>query len=441
MVMVSLILPLWMLSAGCSHPRAADVNEIADAFDTAVADVSWPGFTPAEVPLVLYDDANTYLLRHPAPPARFERMRGADGVWVADTLFAELRANTDAEFAGVRSAVAAIPSVAPDAVETAALLMHEAFHVYQSTAHPAWSANEVDLFTYPVRPANLLQLRRLEGGALRRAVTAPDSVRQLCWAQAFLKARKARFDRLPSAAVGYERATELREGLARYVQGWVTGSTPALPADGFRPEDVRERAYATGHALAVLLDRLAPDWKRTLTEADDPLPLEALLEGAIGDMSVRRCGASPDEIARARSVARSDSADLARRDQRVRAAFDAAPGWSVEIVAGAEPLNPQRFDPLNVRVLDDRHVLHTRWIVVGNETITAEALDRNAMTRGLPGHPLFAGIDRFRVTGLREPEVVESGDTLRVTGDGLTVTAVGAQVERDGQTIRILARH
>jgi hypothetical protein len=368
----------------------------------------------------------------------FRTMRGAAEVWVADTVFAELRANTDMEFAGVRSAVASLSSGAPDPVETAALLMHEAFHVFQTATHPAWTANEVELFTYPVRSARLLHLRRLEGGALRRAVIAPDSVRELCWAQTFLRARSERFDRLPTAAAEYEQRTELREGLARYVQGRVTGSAPAIPADGFRPEDVRERAYATGHALAVLLDRLAPDWKRVLAASQDPLPLESLLDGAIGDMSVRHCGAGSDETARARSMAHTDSVDLARRDQRARDGFDNAPGWSVEIVTGAEPLNPQQFDPLNVRVLDDRHVLHTRWVIVGNETIMAEALDRSAMTRGLRGHPLFAGIDRFRVTGLREPDIVESGDTLRVTGDGLTITAIGARLERDGQAIRII---
>jgi hypothetical protein len=260
----------------------------------------------------------------------------------------------------------------------------------------------------------------------------------LCWAKAFLKVREERFDRLPASAAAYEQATELREGLARYIQGEVAGEAPAIPADGFRPEDVRERAYETGHALAVLLDRLAPDWKRRLVESVEGVALEVALDEAIRGTPVRDCGAGPDEIARARALARSDSADLVSRDQRARASFDNARGWSIEIVADTDPLNALRFDPLNVRVLDDRHVLHSRWIQVGNDAITAEVLDRDAMTRGLRGHPLFAGIDRFQVTGLREPEVAERGDTLRIVGDGVTVNAIGATLEREGQAIRIL---
>lgn len=435
-----MVLSCLILGAACSHPRSGDVEAIVKAYDEASTRVAWPGFNPAEIPLVLYDDAATYLLRHPAPPQPFEEMRGATDAWVVDTLLSALSANTDVEIGGVRSAAVGLSAGKWDAESTAALLLHEAFHAYQAVEHPDWTANEVDLFTYPFRSAVLLQLRRLEVGALRRAVTAPDSLRELCWAQAFLRARAERFDRLPAAASAYERATELREGLARYVQSLASGRDPEIPADGFRPEDVRERAYEVGHGLAVLLDRLAPGWRRELTTADEPPALESLLDDAIGGMSVRHCGPSPDETARARSVARTDSADLVRRDRRARAAFEDAPGWSIEIVADGQPLSADRFDPLSVRVLDDRHVLHERWIAVSNAAISAEALGRQALTRGLRGHPLFAGVDRWRVTGLREPTIEERGDTIRIAGEGVTILAVGARLERDGQRIRLFAR-
>ena len=160
-------------AVGCSHPRADELQAISETFEMAASEVAWPGFEPTRVPLILYDDANTYMIRHPAPPPEFKKMRGTDDVWVADSVFAGLRANTDADFAGARSAVAGL--VSDDPLEMAALLVHEAFHVYQTGTHPTWTANEVDLFTYPIRSARLLQLRRLEGGALRRAVTAPSA--------------------------------------------------------------------------------------------------------------------------------------------------------------------------------------------------------------------------------------------------------------------------
>ena len=204
--------------AACAHPRAGDIEQIVTAYDEASTRIAWPGFVPGDIPLALRDHAATYLIRHPAPPEPFKKMRGAKDTWVADTLFAEMSANTDVEIGGVRSATVELPEGEWDARKTAALLIHEAFHAYQSVEHPDWSANEVDVFTYPFRSVHLLQLRRLEGGALRRAVTAPDSVRELCWAQAFLRRRAERFARLQAEARAYERGTELREGLARYVQ-------------------------------------------------------------------------------------------------------------------------------------------------------------------------------------------------------------------------------
>lgn len=409
------------------------------AYDEAASEAAWPGFDPRAIPIALTDDGHTYLVRHPAPPAEFDRMRGVEGGAVAEIVLADARANTDIELAGVRTAVILFPEEGTDPAETAALAMHEAFHAWQTVERPTWTANEADLFTYPVRSASLLELRRLEGGALRRAVAAPDSVRELCWAREFLRLRGRRFARLDDASAAYERGTELREGLARYVEGRAAGrSDPGLPADGFPPESVRDRAYASGHALAVLLDRLAPRWKDSLTAGEEGASLDGLLARAIGGMSVRSCRASPDEAARARALARSDSADLVRRDARARAAFEDAAGWRVEIeAAGGSPLAPERFDPLNVRVLDARHVLHTRWLRVGGAGASAEIVDRTAMTRGLDGHPLFAGVDRLWITGLREPEVVVSGDTMRITADGLDVTAVGASLEREGQRVRI----
>ena len=428
------------LAAACSHPRAEAVESVVAAYEAAAPEIRWPGFDPMTVPLILYDDANTYLIRHPAAPGSFRRMRGANGVLVADTLFPGLRANTDVDFEGTRTAVAGLAEGDVDPVAGAAVLMHEAFHAFQTEARPDWVANEADLFGYPYRSARLLELRRLEGGALRRAISAPDSVRELCWAKEFLRVRAERFRRLPEPAVAYERANELREGLARYVQRLVAGGEPAIPSDGFRPEDVRERTYETGSALALLLDRLAPGWKGALMDASDGASLEGALGAAIGPVSVRACRAGPDEAARTRSLARSDSADLVERDRRALAEFQDAPGWRVEIVSGAERLQVGRFDPLNVRPLGDRIVLHSRWVTATTESLDAEVVDRTALTVGDPGHPLFAGLARLTVTGLREPAVEQRGDTISIRGDGLTVRAVGATLERDGQTIRVLGR-
>ncbi len=423
--------------AGCRHPRAGELGEVREAYQEMAGRATWPGFAPLEVPLALYDPSGTYLIRHPAPPAAFRRVRGYEDVYAADTVLAELRANTAVRIAGDWTAVVGAPAGPWDAERLAQLLVHEAFHAFQEDRYPDWTANEVDLFTYPVRSAGLLQLRRLEAGALRRAVTAPDSLRELCWAQAFLRARADRFARLPAEAMAYERGSEMREGLAQYMQALAAGTPPALPAEGFPPEQVRQRAYETGHALAVLLDRLAPGWKEKLGPAPGD-GLDGQLREAIGAVRARRCGPSPDEVARARTVARADVQALAERDRRERERFETASGWRLEIDAEADPLFPSQFDPLNVRVLDDRHVLQGRLIQVANGSLDIEVLGRPALTRGVGPHPLFNGVDRVWVTGMPEPRVDRRGDTTHVAAEGVRLQVVGVEVTTENTVLRIV---
>ncbi len=428
------------LLGGCDDPAAGALEDVLDAYDNLAARSPWPGFDARQIPLALFDDERTYLYRHPAPPAGFRQLRGLDGVLVLDSLHPAMRANTSIELAG---ALTATVHMAPDGAGTpealARLLIHEAFHAFQSEAHPGWTANEADLFVYPVDRVSFLQQRRLETGALRRALTAPDSVRTLCWSNAFLRMRDARFERLPSEAVAYERGTELREGLARYVEAAAAGDpVPSLPGDGFAPEDIRQRSYATGHALGGLLDLLDRGWKTRLEEGEVE-SLDAALGAATAGLDVRRCGPSPDEIARARTVARSDSASLARRNEGARREFEEALGWRIVIEASdSAPLIPGGFDPLNVRILDRTHVLHDRWLQLSNDSVTIEILGRPSLTAAVGPHPLFNGVRRLTVTGIRsEPTVAEGEDMLRITAEGVEVTARGAVLVREARVLRL----
>lgn len=428
------------LLGGCDDPAAGSLERVLDAYDALAARSPWPGFDARRVPLALFDDGRTYLYRHPTPPDGFHRLRGLDGMLVLDSLHPAMRANTSIELAGVLTATVDMgPEGAPTPDALARTLIHEAFHVYQTEAHPDWTANEADLFVYPVARASFLQRRRLETGALRRALTAPDSMRTLCWSQAFLRIREDRFERLPPEAVAYERGTELREGLARYVEATAAGDPdPSLPGDGFAPEDIRPRSYATGHALGALLDILDPDWKRRLEDGEIG-SLDDALRAATAGIDVRRCGHSPDEVRRSRTVARSDSVRLQRRNQEARTEFEEALGWRVEVEASdASPMFPGGFDPLNVRTLDRTHVLHDRWLQLSNDSVTIEIRDRPSLTAAVGPHPLFNGVRRLTVTGIpTEPTVVEGQDMLTISAEGVEIRARGAVLVRDARVLRL----
>lgn len=423
------------LLAGCGgRPSVPDPDRVLEEMDRAAARVQWPGFEAGRIPLAIHDGKDTYLFRHPAPPPEFRPLRGRADPWVHEGRHPAAVENTTAELGGFRTAVAVVdPERPPSTERLAALLLHEAFHVFQEERHPDWSPNEAHLFTYPMEQAELLWRRRLETTALRRALQPPDSAREVCWSRSTLRIRAERFRRLPGEAVAYERGAELWEGLARYVEARGEGrrDPPRLPADGFAPDAVRQRAYEVGHALAHLLDSLDPEWKRKL-EAGEESSLDGLLERALARLPGPTCRLPPDEYRRASTVARRDLAELREARARARREFAGAPGWRVTVTAPeGRPLLPGKFDPLNVVILGGGEVLHTRMLTLAGSEGEVEVLGRQALTQAAGAHPLLQGVRRVEVAGLPgEPAVELLGDTLRLVGEGFRAELRGARLER-----------
>ncbi len=150
------------------------------------------------------------------------------------------------------------------------LLLGCAARPQSSAAHAA-----LDLFAHPDDDAAELALRTREWKALRASVA-----REKCARSAALL-RQERLASLPSAAAAYERANELNEGLASYVEQMALGGPAPLPAEA--PADLRQRLYLTGAAIAALLDRLAPGWKDAL-EAGADASLDAVSWERHGEM-------------------------------------------------------------------------------------------------------------------------------------------------------------
>jgi hypothetical protein len=442
LALLLLALPAWPAAARDKSPTPFDVMA---EFERLSARPLWPGFDPRLVPVEIYDGRATYLFRHPSPPPEFKETPGRPGVRVFPGRHESVRANSNVELGGVGVATAVItPDKKLPPLKSAALLVHEAFHVFQRARHPKWTGNEVELFLYPFEDVEQLRLRRLETEALRRAVAARADGGAACWARAAVNARRTRFGLLSVGAAGYERGTELNEGLARYVEARAAGDKgDELPAGDYAPEEVRVRSYATGRTLGLLLDRLDPGWKQRL-ESGDARSLDELLEASLASAKRAKVCALPrgfQEAARER--AKQDVETLRAKKAGWRREFFARPGWKVIVIAGeGEPLWPQNFDPLNVRSLGGGEVLHTRWLKVGNSAGTIEVLERPSLTEGRGSHPLFNGVSIITAAGLAsEPEVREDGGTLVLKSEGFKAELKGARWERSGQTITVrLAR-
>jgi hypothetical protein len=439
-----------MLTA-CTHassplPKdtpAPTIAPTAHSIDTAVERIAsntttplWPNFDPRTVPLAIFDGTTTWLFRHPSPPAPFVR-DPATNAWRMPGRHDAISANTSTDLGGVQTGTLMLDATKARSTDAwAAIAIHEAFHVFQRTHHKTWSGNEADLFTYPVDAPALLAQRRLETRALADALASTDRDTAACHARAAIAARNARFAAMEPAYPAYERGTELNEGLAAYVQLRAEGKSHVdIPADEFGPEQVRQRAYVAGPALALLLDRFAPGWPATF-EANDAQTLDGALAKAVG--AGRTCAFPDADVAAANAA--QDIAALQQARVRKLEAFAATPGWRVIVEAPKDkPLWPQGFDPVNVERLDGTRVLHTRYLKLGNDSGSIEVLGAEAVTSGVGPHPLFQGVWWVEVLG-EKVNVEQTDDRVHLSREGLRATFANAHVEILGRKILIVLR-
>jgi hypothetical protein len=246
---------------------------------------------------------------------------------------------------------------------------------------------------------------------------------------------------LDSAAISYERGTELNEGLATYVEYRARGGASSpMPAGEFGASEVRQRAYASGASLAFLLDRLAPGWQPAF-DADDTQSLDGLLRVAVGDGET--CAFTVEERATARTTAATDQRALVTARAARLATFRARDGWRVVVESPASLLWPQGFDPLNVERVLPTAVVHARFLKLGNERgglemLDAAGVDLEALTEGAGPHPLWNGVRRVEIAGIAsEPVVRTVGDSVQVTAAGITLGLSSATVVRDGKVILV----
>ena len=412
------------------------------ASSRGVNDPLWPGFDPLSIPLAVFDGERTFLFRHPAVPEGFVPLdSGAPAGHVWQGRHPAMTANSSADIGGVGTATVLLdkPQVERDLTATAAMATHEAFHVYQRTHQPLWTANEADLFVYPTGSAPLLALRRLETTALLRALAAPSEVEMAGWARRALALRQQRFAGMDATFWAFERGTELNEGLATYVELHAAKRpAPNLPPLDYPAEQVRQRAYQTGAALGFLLDRCAKNWREELSASKQPA-LDVALTAALGEGETFEFQAQVEQDAR--SQAQKDvqelGARLALRLQEFERQTKDEGTWTVEVEMGSEPMWPNGFDPINVERLTDSQVLHSRFLKLSNGQGELEVLDARALTDGLGTHPLFQGVRRVTILLASEPEHNTQAGLLSLSAKGLRLRFQTDKVVADGRTLRV----
>ncbi len=437
-----------LLATTLAAPATADAGlktsaAIVDGLDALQGQVDlWPGFDPWSIPVAVFDGEHTWLFRHPSPPEGFEAVPGRDGVQVLAGRPAALVANSSAEIGGVTTATLMLASMRGEKelplARRVGTLVHETFHVFQGAHHPQWRANEASLFLYPTDDADGLAGRRLEEAALRRALGAAEPETSACWTRAALAARRERFAALDEDLVAYEHGTELNEGLASYVEHRSRGETRGerLFEEPSAAEKVRQRAYGTGTALGLLLDRFDAGWRERL-EADDTQALDEMLAAAVGEGDA--CKHADDEREALVEAAHRDAAAVVTTRLEAVREFKEKTGWRVVVTAPAQPLLLCGFDPLNVMNVGEGEVLHNRFLCLKNDAGELGVMGRQSFSTAAGPHPVFTGVRTLTLTGLPEPEVEDDGERVKISTAGFDAD-FAATLEKEGETLELRLR-
>jgi hypothetical protein len=243
---------------------------------------------------------------------------------------------------------------------------------------------------YPLTDPELLALTRIETEALWLALERSGKTRER-YARTAAAAREQRLGMLSPAVAEAERAVE-QEGV---------DAGPPLERS-YPAQDGRARALATGHAMATLLDDLAPGWR------DREEPLDQLLERATRG---QRTIPLYDDIQAARDETRS----LREWITAEQTSYLIRRGYSLTLKV---PLESADADPFSALPLEDRSVLYR-----GDVRLEGEA---GSLT--VQGHGAWVAPDEIRVSGLalEELKLSHDGPEVVVTGPGLELRLRGA---------------
>lgn len=282
-----------IVALGSASPAAAP--SIAEQSVAAVmtappaTNAVWPGYSLPERDWAVQDETGVYLVTRSQPPASFV----ARGRWYfRREPLPDFGAGFELQYPLGDLRIVAVRAK-PSVEQTVSLLYHEAFHEFQR----GWEdpASVVDYGTIgsflPTQAASIEVERRILRDAIRAKGADPTLARRAT------AVRLLRSAGVTTEFIQAERRAERTEGLAAYVEARSVqlafrkspsaavediGEQLAVPMRTFggSPDErlIRTRGYGTGAAIALLLDRLAGDWKRRVPAE----PLDALLAEAAG---------------------------------------------------------------------------------------------------------------------------------------------------------------
>jgi hypothetical protein len=486
----------------------------------------WPGWDASSTPLLFYlPGEQDVLINHPHPPQGFLPYDGPvrfPGWRIllknGPTLIEWDGQNTSTDVAGIRTLVVAdtlsnlrsqISSLLQDARPAAekiqglrfsdfatdpygqlAMVVHEAFHVFQDKQAPDKGANEMLLLYYPVLSVQNNVGFAQEGSALAEALRATDAAASRRAAVRWLALRRDRRATLPPKTLEYEDGTEFKEGLAKYTEyrlfqvlegrrpgpamSWAQGFigyadlAPQREAliermvknmsgaanvnnDPYGTAPLRMRLYYSGMAVGVMLDRLSPGWKSRIFSPD--ASLTSFMEEALKPSSA--------ELEQALKEAKGEAAYASLVESKTRLAqegkahaqavlkeIEVGPGVGlvVDYSALGSPGLGMAFTPFGITVVDGERTIFSQIplkVTFGQEGELAQKVPAPLLRdtgRRLVRFRLPQSATRAEVERALGSAATSGGTVANLALDlpGATVKAAKAQIRWSGEDLTVV---
>ena len=421
-----------------------DPFEVVATFDRFSKMELWPGFDATTYSIAIFDGQRTLLFRHPDPPDKFRPLEGHESVWVSPGKHPAMRWNSNADIGGTPTATLLLTIEPGRSVEYEAhILFHEVFHLFSKPLHPTWRPNEMWRYSYPMDDVDNYRQLLLEEEALARAVTSETDESAASWTAEALAIRAQRTAKISAEHRTFETALELQEGTAVYMGRSAIGI--ADNTDKLReergPEGIRWRCYETGSAIAVVLDRLLPEWKKILDGEPDTTFTE-LLEMAISAREVSRATFSTEEII---SISNRADAAISNLEAIRGAVYEDFLGRGKRVVVRLadedEQLGTGRFNPMAVEVLNNGQVLQADFLTADHPRGEVSLQNPHFVRRSNDGvvalttpasgdHPFLYGYRQIAISGFSgDPTVSRDGNAVKIEAEGLKLEFNGVIVE------------
>ena len=413
----------------------ADIFEVMDKVDELSSLALWPGFEIPEIPVLIYDGLDTYQFHSASPHEGFIPIPEKTGVFIYEGQHPSVRGNSVVRLGDVWTATSVLSRASRRTQERysirdmAGIVIHEQFHVFQRTHHPEWRQNDGLLLIYPPESVESLFLRRLEKEAFKKGAVDKDAAGAAAWAKEGLKFREKRLSLVDTPFALYEKELQLTEGLSEYIEKIARGSGPLVSSsitDGIAPAGVRDLGYVEGRWIALILDKLKPDWK-LLIENGEYEYLEDVLHAAVCDFDPS-AGFSVGEMTEIKAEAKNDLKQWDADKKRQIETFYNRPGYRLEIDASSNPLRIRIFEPLEIEIVGDKQVFHKIIFAAGNDSGSLRVRHHPCVTVFDESYRIV----KILVTGLEEePHIEEEKKLFKLDWDGISMEMKYSQARVD----------